>query len=94
METRALAHLEKDYVAVATDDLKKGESVEIAFLDTGKKANLKVNEDVPLGHKVALRDLKKGDNIIEYGEVIGAATKDIKAGDHVHVHNIKSLRWQ
>ena len=71
MATRALAHLEKDYVAVATDDLKKGENVEIAFLDTGKKVNLKVNEDVPLGHKVALR-----------------------AGDHVHVHNIKSLRWQ
>jgi len=93
MATKALAHLEKDYVAVATDDLKKGEDVKITFLDSGNKKNLKVNEDIPLGHKIALNDVKKGDKIIEYGEVIGAATNDIKTGDHVHVHNIKSLRW-
>jgi len=93
MTTRALAHLEGDHVAVATDDLKKGKEVEIAFLDTGNKKNLMVNEDIPFGHKIALKDIRKGDKIIEYGEVIGAATKDIKIGEHVHVHNIRSLRW-
>lgn len=50
--------------------------------------NVKVLEDVKAGHKVAIKDIKKGDNIIKYGSPIGAATKDIKAGEHVHTHNV------
>lgn len=42
------------------------------------------------GHKVALRDIKKGENIIKYGFPIGHATEDIKAGEHVHTHNVKT----
>ncbi len=50
------------------------------------------NEDVNLadGHKYALCDIKKGDNIIKYGNPIGHATEDIKKGDHVHSHNMKT----
>ena len=48
--------------------------------------NVEVNlED---GHKYALRDIKKGENIIKYGNPIGHATADIKAGEHVHTHNV------
>ena len=42
------------------------------------------------GHKIALNDIKKGENIIKYGYPIGHATEDIKKGDHVHTHNIKT----
>ena len=42
------------------------------------------------GHKTAIRDIKKGENIIKYGYPIGHALEDIKAGEHVHTHNIKT----
>ena len=42
------------------------------------------------GHKIALNDIKKGENIIKYGYPIGHATEDIKKGDHIHTHNIKT----
>jgi (2R)-sulfolactate sulfo-lyase subunit alpha len=48
---------------------------------------------VPLGHKIALRDLPQGEQVIKYGIAIGRATRDIHAGEHVHVHNVKGERW-
>ena len=48
--------------------------------------------DVPYGHKIAVRDIKKGELINKYGEEIGIATKDIKKGEYVHVHNLDSMR--
>lgn len=45
---------------------------------------------VPLGHKVALCDMKMGDKVIKYGEIIGSLTEDVKKGDHIHTHNLKS----
>ena len=53
-----------------------------------KLDNVEVNlED---GHKYALRDIKSGEDIIKYGNPIGHATEDIKKGDHVHTHNVKT----
>ncbi|MDT7902769.1 MAG: UxaA family hydrolase, partial [Caldivirga sp.] len=54
---------------------------------------IKALEDIPLGHKIALRDIKAGERVIKYGRPIGVATRDIKVGEHVHVHNVKSIRW-
>ena len=51
---------------------------------------LKGNDKIPAGHKYAVRDIKKGDYVIKYGEIIGKATCDIKAGEWVHTHNVKS----
>lgn len=42
---------------------------------------------VPFGHKVALAPIRKGEPVIKYGVAIGRATRDIAAGEHVHVHN-------
>jgi (2R)-sulfolactate sulfo-lyase subunit alpha len=50
-------------------------------------------QGAPIGHKIALKDLKKGDTIFKYGEDIGRAVADIAKGEHVHVHNIKTKRW-
>lgn len=46
--------------------------------------------EIPAGHKYALRDIKKGETVIKYGQIIGRATCDIKTGDWVHTHNVKS----
>ena len=47
-------------------------------------------EEIPAGHKIALTDIPEGVNIIKYGFPIGHAKADIKAGEHVHTHNVKS----
>lgn len=52
----------------------------------------KVKSDIPFGHKVALRDIAAGETVLKYGLSIGNAIRDIKAGDHVHVHNVESNR--
>lgn len=60
-----------------------------------KKGNsevITVHGDVPYGHKIALRDIARGEAIMKYGESIGAASRDIKKGDYVHVHNLDAMR--
>jgi len=90
---RALAHRSTDDVAVAVSDLQPGEELVIASLDGGRAHRVKVLEAVPLGHKIALRDLPEGHVVIEYGEKIGRMTRAVKKGGYVHVHNIRTLRW-
>ena len=58
----------------------------------GKTVITSVTERIPFGHKFALRIIKTGEPIIKYGETIGLATKEIQAGQHVHVHNLESCR--
>jgi altronate dehydratase small subunit len=57
-----------------------------------KPAELLILNHIPYGHKFATRDIAKGEDIIKYGEVIGRATQDIKAGSHTHIQNLESLR--
>ena len=75
----------KDMVAVALCPLKAGEAVDYG---AGVIAPL---EDIPMGHKVALRDIAAGEPVIKYGFPIGAATEAIPAGGHVHTHNLHTL---
>jgi (2R)-sulfolactate sulfo-lyase subunit alpha len=91
---RILAHRPADSVAVATDDLESGEEVVGRFLDGSGEITVRVRDQVPLGHKIALRGQPAGSEVIEYGIAIGEATADIEAGDHVHVHNLRSIRWR
>lgn len=58
----------------------------------GACEQITVHGDVPYGHKIALLNIRKGEDIIKYGESIGAATADILRGDYVHVHNLEALR--
>jgi altronate dehydratase small subunit len=80
----------RDNVATALKNLQKGQEISI----TGRQAKppIILREAILAGHKLALRDLKKGAAIIKYGEVIGAATLDISRGTLVHVHNVDGLR--
>jgi len=75
---------EKDNVAVAIGELKKGAEVK-----AGDEAVLLL-QDIPKAHKAAIADIKSGENIIKYGYSIGHAICDIKKGEHVHSHNIKT----
>ncbi|MBQ1989067.1 MAG: UxaA family hydrolase [Clostridia bacterium] len=73
-----------DSVAVAVEPLKSGDTV------TVKNEIVTLLNDIPPGHKFALKDIKKGDNIIKYAYPIGHAKLDIKKGEHIHTHNTKS----
>lgn len=88
-----LIHNEGDDVAVAVQDVDPGEG-EAVYMDSDRAMTILVTEAIPLGHKVALVDLSEGDEVIEYGVRIGLTRQAIRAGQHVHVHNIRSARWQ
>jgi (2R)-sulfolactate sulfo-lyase subunit alpha len=88
-----LVHEEADNVGVATVDLPAGETVQGLYMDTQKTIQLKVREDVPLGHKIALKDLKVEGSAIKYGHDIGRVVADVQTGGHVHIHNLKTRRW-
>jgi len=93
MKKGILLHDAADDVGVAVMDLIAGEEIAVVTLEGQPVKDIRLVSDVPLGHKVAMRDLALEKPIIEYGRTIGAATTAIAAGEHVHVHNIKSLRW-
>lgn len=79
-----------DSVATVLRPLKAGETARLRAGDTVETVT--AAEDIPLCHKLAVGNMKKGDNILKYGEVIGRAEADIAAGAWVHVHNLKSSR--
>jgi len=90
---RFLVHDKADTVGVATADIKGVEMVEGTTMDTHEAMKIKVLQDIPLGHKIALRDHKEGDAVIKYNQDIGKIVAEIKAGQHVHIHNLKTKRW-
>ena len=81
---KCLRIADDDNVAVAVDDIKRGDSIDI----DGKKIEIKSNID--RFHKIAIEDIACYDEIIKYGVSIGISTKDIKSGESVHLHNMKS----
>jgi altronate hydrolase len=83
MTTELLLLARDDDVAIALDELPPG-----ATATTGSGASVTVASGIPRGHKVALRDLAPGDQVHKYGHVIGVTTAPVRAGEHVHVHNL------
>jgi (2R)-sulfolactate sulfo-lyase subunit alpha len=93
MKKGILLHEASDDVGVAVMDLKAGEEIGVATLEGKDIRQITLVTDVPLGHKVAMADIPLNKHVVEYGRAIGYAAAPIAAGEHVHVHNIKSLRW-
>ncbi|MDR3671239.1 MAG: UxaA family hydrolase [Holophaga sp.] len=81
----------RDNVATALEQLARG-SVAQVLCDDGTHASIPLSEDVPFGFKLATRNIAAGEPILKYGEVIGVASQDIKAGAMVHVHNVDGNR--
>lgn len=80
----------KDNVAVAIEPIAKGTAA--VWVAGGKEASVTALEDITIYHKLATRDIRKGEPVVKYGEHIGIASCDIKAGEHVHVHNVEGHR--
>lgn len=91
--TQFLLHADGDNVAVAVADLQPGK-VTGACIKSRNTYTFDLLHTVPLGHKFALADLKSGDAVLKYGIEVGEITADVKIGEYVHIHNMRSKRWQ
>ncbi|WP_274423685.1 UxaA family hydrolase [Chelativorans sp. YIM 93263] len=89
-----LVHEHQDNVGVVVvEGLKAGTDMLCVVTADNSSFQLTAKADVPIGHKIALKDLKNGDTAIKYGEDIGKFIADVEKGGHVHVHNLKTKRW-
>jgi altronate dehydratase len=79
----------RDNVAVALRRLDVGELAIAKGID-----GFPALEEIPASHKIALRDISGGEEIIKYGEIVAVSTRDIKKGEWVHTHNLESKRWK
>ncbi len=93
-EPHILVHEHDDNVGVVVvEGLTAGTEMLGVVTADDSSFQLTAKADVPIGHKVALKDLRAGDSIIKYGEDIGRMIADAKSGEHVHTHNLKTKRW-
>jgi (2R)-sulfolactate sulfo-lyase subunit alpha len=88
-----LIHDDTDDVGVAVTDMESRREVTGIYMNSGATVTLTSRSAVPLGHKIALRDLGEGADVIKYGVRIGRTVADVKAGDYVHTHNLRTARW-
>ncbi len=89
-----LVHDHRDNVGVVVvENLTAGTDILGVVTEDNSEIRAVCNQDVPIGHKVALRDLAVGEAVIKYGQDIGKVVKPIHRGDHVHIHNLKTRRW-
>jgi (2R)-sulfolactate sulfo-lyase subunit alpha len=89
-----LVHDHLDNVGVVVvEDLTAGTDMLCIVTQNNSEFRSVVNQNVPIGHKVALQDLGVGDTVIKYGQDIGRVVAAVHKGDHVHTHNLKTKRW-
>lgn len=88
-----LVHNDGDSVGVAIRELPPGPAAG-GYLTGTDVLTIEIAEPIPLGHKFALAAIAQGRDVVEYGVRIGVATRPIGTGEHVHVHNLRSARWQ
>jgi altronate dehydratase small subunit len=86
---RAFVLSASDNVATLVDPVRAGD--EVSFVGEAA-ATVNANAEIAYGHKLATREIAKGEAVLKYGKVIGRATQEIGVGDHVHVHNVEALR--
>src|SRR5690606_21363846 len=83
-DNRLFLITDKDNVAVALKDVRQGEEVRVG------EHLVKALKDIPTGHKIAVTEIKEGEDIMKYGFSIGKAKTAIPSGEHVHTHNVKT----
>ena len=89
-----LVHEQNDNVGVVVvEGLKANTDMLCCVTHDNSTFRLTSMSDVPIGHKIALGDLKAGETAVKYGEDIGKMTADVDKGGHVHTHNLKTKRW-
>lgn len=94
MSVQFIVHEPGDMVGVVVvEGVKAGQQLTGWVMEGDKTLDISVKNDIPIGHKLALKDLAVGDTVIKYGVDIGKVVAPIKAGEHLHVHNVKTKRW-
>jgi len=89
-----LVHEAADGVGVVVvEGIKADQELTGWVMKEDQTLKVKVNSDIPIGHKLALKDLTVGETILKYNTDIGKMVVAAKKGDHVHVHNLKTKRW-
>ncbi|MEM8750163.1 MAG: UxaA family hydrolase [Pseudomonadota bacterium] len=89
-----LVHDHEDNVGVVVvEGLTAGTDMLCVVTHDNSSFNLVAKHDVPIGHKIALKDIAEGDTAIKYGEDIGKFVGPAAKGEHVHTHNLKTKRW-
>ena len=89
-----LVHEANDSVGVVVkEDVVAGKELSGWVMENDDTVTVKCLHDIPIGHKIALGDLKVGDTVIKYSHDIGKVVADVAKGGHVHVHNVKTKRW-
>jgi len=87
-------HDARDTVAVVVvEGVKAGMELSGWIMDEDRMINVVARQDIPIGHKVALKDMVPGDTVLKYGIDMGKVVAPVKAGEHAHVQNIKTKRW-
>ena len=89
-----VVHDENDSVGVVVvEGVKAGQELTGWIMDQDKEIKVHAKNDIPIGHKLAIRELKANETVVKYSVDIGRAVEAIKVGEHAHVHNIKTKRW-
>ena len=89
MKTINAVHVnDLDNCVTLTGPAEVGDTV--VYLEGGTEKTVFVRDGAPAWHKIAVRSVEKGGNVYKYGSIIGVALLDIKAGEHVHTHNMRS----
>lgn len=89
-----IMHRANDSVGVVVvEGVRAGMELNGWLMDEDRTLSLTASQDIPIGHKLAMRAIKSGDTVIKYGLDMGRAVADIASGAHAHVHNIKTKRW-
>lgn len=89
-----VVHEEGDSVGtVVVEGVKAGDTLTGWVMEQNTTISLKTLDDIPIGHKIALKELRDNDTVIKYGVDIGRTIAPIKVGEYVHVHNVKTKRW-
>ena len=92
--THFLVHNNTDTVGVVVvEGVKAGDTLTGWLMETDGTVKIKALDAIPLGHKIALSPIKKGDTVLKYGHDIGRSVASIARGGHAHVQNIKTKRW-
>ena len=78
---------------VVVEGVKAGQMLSGWIMDQDKDLSVKALSDIPIGHKLAIKDLQSNDTVIKYGVDIGRTIAPIRLGEHLHVHNVKTKRW-
>lgn len=94
MTVHFVVHDEGDSVGVVVvEGVKAGDSLTGWIMDQDKTIGFKAVDDIPIGHKLAIKPMAENDTAIKYGVDIGRIIAPVAPGEHVHIHNLKTKRW-